>query len=56
MRPYPLPVAIVEALRVRKQKMGAFAIPMSEGATRRLAEFREWFSGWLPEVLKECAG
>jgi dihydrodipicolinate synthase/N-acetylneuraminate lyase len=56
MRAYPLPVAIVEALRVRKQKMGAFAIPMSEGATRRLAEFREWFSGWLPEVLKQCAG
>jgi 4-hydroxy-tetrahydrodipicolinate synthase len=55
IRPFPLPVAIVEALRVRKQKMGAFAIPLSEESTRRLAEFREWFQGWLPEVLRQCA-
>jgi dihydrodipicolinate synthase/N-acetylneuraminate lyase len=56
IRTYPLPVAIIEALRVRRQKMGAFAGPMSEDTTRRLAEFREWLSGWLPEVLRQCAG
>jgi len=56
VRSFPLPVAIIEALRVRKQKMGAFAVPMSEETNRRLAEFREWFAGWLPEVLRQCAG
>lgn len=55
IRGFPLPVAIIEALRVRKQKMGAFAVPMSEATTRRLAEFREWFAGWLPDVLRQCA-
>ena len=55
MRSFPLPVAIIEALRVRKQKMGAFAGPMSEETNRRLSEFREWFVSWLPEVLRDCA-
>lgn len=52
---YPLPVAIIEALRVRNQKMGAFAVPMSEKTSLRLAGFREWFTNWLPEVLRNCA-
>jgi len=55
IRPFPLPVAIIEALRVRKQKMGALAVPLSEECSRRMTEFREWFQGWLPEVLRECA-
>ncbi len=55
MRSFPLPVAIIEALRVRKQKMGAFAGPMSEETNRRLSDFREWFVGWLPDVLRDCA-
>ena len=53
---FPLPVAMVEALRVRKQKMGAFAGPMSESTSRRLAEFKDWFAGWLPDVLRKSAG
>jgi len=43
-------------LRVRKQKMGAFAGPMSESTSGRLAEFQGWFTGWLPNVLRESAG
>jgi 4-hydroxy-tetrahydrodipicolinate synthase len=53
---FPLPVAIVEALRVRKQKMGAFAGPMSERTSRRLEEFKDWFAGWLPDMLRKSAG
>jgi len=53
---FPLPVAMVEALRVRKQKMGAFAVPMSESTSRRLVEFKDWFAGWLPDVLRKSAG
>ena len=55
MRSFPLPVAIIEMLRVRKQKMGAFAGPMSVETNRRLAEFREWFAGWLPDTRKLTA-
>ena len=29
-------------------------MPLGERGERKLAEFSEWFRGWLPEVLREC--
>jgi hypothetical protein len=48
-------VAIKEAVRLRKLKAGALAAPLGEEEQRKLGEFGEWFTGWLPEVLRECA-
>jgi len=50
----PFPVGIKEAARHRKLRTGAPAAPLSEQENRRLEEFREWFAGWLPAVLREC--
>jgi dihydrodipicolinate synthase/N-acetylneuraminate lyase len=50
----PMTVAIKEAARQRKLKVGALAVPLGESGERKLAEFGEWFRGWLPEVLREC--
>jgi dihydrodipicolinate synthase/N-acetylneuraminate lyase len=50
----PMTVAIKEAARQRKLKVGALAVPPGERGERKLAEFGEWFRGWLPEVLREC--
>jgi dihydrodipicolinate synthase/N-acetylneuraminate lyase len=50
----PMTVAIKEAARQRKLKVGAMAVPLGESGERKLAEFGEWFRGWLPEVLREC--
>ena len=50
----PMTVAIKEAARQRKLKVGALAVPLGERSERKLAEFGEWFRGWLPEVLREC--
>lgn len=51
---FPMTVGIKEAARQRKVKVGALAVPLSERGKRKLAEFGEWFRGWLPEVLREC--
>ncbi len=51
---FPAPFGIREAVAARGLKVGAHAIPLSAEEQRRLAEFREWFQGWLPAVLKEC--
>ncbi len=51
---FPMTVAIKEAARQRKLKVGALAVPLGERGERKLAEFGEWFRGWLPEVLREC--
>ncbi len=48
------PVGVKEALKQRKLKSGALATPLSADNERKLAEFAEWFRGWLPEVLREC--
>ena len=48
------PTAVKEALKQRKLKSGALAMPLSAEGGRKLAEFAEWFRGWLPEVLREC--
>ena len=50
----PFPVGIKEAAKKRKLKMGAPAAPLSDQESRKLEEFREWFAGWLPAVLREC--
>jgi 4-hydroxy-tetrahydrodipicolinate synthase len=51
---FPAPVAIKEAIRLRKLKMGVLAVPVGPELERKLAEFAEWFLGWLPQVLREC--
>ena len=51
---FPWPTAAKEALKQRKLKSGALATPLSPEGERKLAEFAEWFRGWLPVVLKEC--
>jgi dihydrodipicolinate synthase/N-acetylneuraminate lyase len=51
---FPMTVGIKEALNQRKLKTGALAVPLGERGERKLAEFGEWFRGWLPEVLREC--
>jgi 4-hydroxy-tetrahydrodipicolinate synthase len=50
----PMTVAIKEAARQRKLKVGALAVPLGASGERKLAEFGEWFRGWLPDVLREC--
>jgi dihydrodipicolinate synthase/N-acetylneuraminate lyase len=50
----PWPAAAKEALKQRKLKSGALATPLGPEGDRKLAEFAEWFRGWLPGVLREC--
>ena len=51
---FPAPVAIKEAARLRKLNIGAWAVPLGPELEPKLAEFAQWFSGWLPQVLREC--
>ncbi len=51
---FPAPFGIREAVAARGLKAGAHAIPLSAEQRQRLSQFREWFQGWLPAVLKEC--
>jgi dihydrodipicolinate synthase/N-acetylneuraminate lyase len=51
----PFPAGIKEAAKQRKLKMGALAAPLGDEEVRRLDQFREWFRGWLPHVLRECS-
>ncbi len=51
---FPWPAAAKEALKQRKLKSGALATPLSAEGERKLAEFGEWFQGWLPALLREC--
>lgn len=53
---FPVPFGLKEAVNLRSLKTGPHALPPSPETERRLGEFREWFRGWLPEVLKEAAG
>jgi dihydrodipicolinate synthase/N-acetylneuraminate lyase len=50
----PWPTAAKEALKQRKLKSGALATPLSPQGERKLAEFSEWFRGWLPALLRDC--
>jgi dihydrodipicolinate synthase/N-acetylneuraminate lyase len=54
IEPFPAPTAIKEATRLRKQKTGVPALPLGASEARAMAEFGEWFRGWLPAVLREC--
>ena len=53
LQPMPFPVGIREATAQRGLKVGPHAAPVEE---RVVAEFRDWFKGWLPAVLAECKG
>jgi dihydrodipicolinate synthase/N-acetylneuraminate lyase len=52
----PVPMAIREAAAARGLDTGPSALRPDAVLSRALAEFREWFNGWLPEVLKTTAG
>ena len=53
---FPFPQALKEALTMRGLKAGPPSLPAGERTRLRQGEFREWFQGWLPGVLKESAG
>lgn len=48
------PTGVKQAAKQRKLKPGGMAAPLGPEGERRLAEFGEWFDGWLPGVLREC--
>lgn len=52
---FPEPFGLREALAVRGVKTGMPATPPGPRTLHRLAEFRDWFNGWLPQVLKESS-
>jgi 4-hydroxy-tetrahydrodipicolinate synthase len=56
LRRFPTPAGIREALRLRGLRTGPGAAPLGEAGKAQMAEFREWFQGWLPAVLREAAG
>jgi len=51
---FPTPVGIREAATVRGLNIGPPAVPLGREGEQALAEFREWFKGWLEAVRKEC--
>jgi dihydrodipicolinate synthase/N-acetylneuraminate lyase len=51
---FPAPVATREATAARGLKVGPMAVPLSPERRREMDEFRGWFRGWLPEMLKDC--
>ncbi len=53
---FPTPIGVREAVAARGLKTGPHATPLGAQTERKLAEFREWFQGWLPELLKETSG
>jgi dihydrodipicolinate synthase/N-acetylneuraminate lyase len=55
MQRFPLPIVLKTAAAVRGLKGGPLPVPLSPARARSLAEFREWFQGWLPAVKKLCA-
>jgi 4-hydroxy-tetrahydrodipicolinate synthase len=51
----PTPVVIRQAAALRGLHVGAPASPPGPASLRVLDEFKEWFLGWIPAVLAECA-
>ena len=51
---FPAPVGVKEATAARGLKVGPLAVPLSPRRERDLAEFREWFLGWLPQVQRDA--
>lgn len=52
---FPQPTIVKVATGLRGLKTGPMSVPLSPGKERLLAEFREWFQGWLPAVKKMSA-
>lgn len=52
---FPVPYGIREAVALRGLPAGSHAVPLAAEEQRRLGQFRDWFQGWLPAVLEECA-
>lgn len=52
---FPAPVAVRAAAEARNLKTGPQALPLAPQNQELLARFREWFQGWLPEVLAEAS-
>ncbi|MDX2149199.1 MAG: dihydrodipicolinate synthase family protein [Bryobacteraceae bacterium] len=52
---FPTPVGVKEAAALRKLKPGPHALPLPPDTETKLAQFREWFRAWLPEVRKDAA-
>jgi 4-hydroxy-tetrahydrodipicolinate synthase len=50
----PAPVGIREAAGLRGINPGPHAAPLGETGLKALFEFRDWFKGWLPQVLEGC--
>lgn len=49
----PTPIGVREAVALRGVKIGPHATPLGPAGDRTLAEFGEWFKGWLPELKQE---
>jgi 4-hydroxy-tetrahydrodipicolinate synthase len=52
---FPATVVIKEAAEARRWVQSTVALPLSQHTEQRLAEFRTWFSGWLPGTLEACS-
>ena len=52
---FPKPTIVKVATGLRGLKTGPASVPLSPGKERLLAEFSEWFKGWLPAVKKMSA-
>lgn len=52
---FPAPAGIKVATAARGLKVGPLAVPLSPERHKQLAEFQEWFKGWLPIVKKAAA-
>ena len=50
----PTPMAVKEATAARGLKLGPHSLSCDAHLQRAVDEFREWFRGWLPQVLNEC--
>ena len=50
---FPVPIGVRETVAMRGMNVGPRAIPFSPAAAKTMDEFREWFQGWLPELLLE---
>lgn len=49
---FPTPVAIKTAVALRGIKTGPLPVPLTPEKQRRLEQFREWFTAWLPAAKK----
>jgi len=50
---FPVPIGVRETVALRGLKIGPQAVPFSPETARAMGEFREWFTGWFPELLAE---